>query len=367
MAVAAVRPLVDQGEPIDEICLVTRSPSLLEGDTAAIVAHALGDESIHVNVVLGGAPDVVHLLTTAALGSVIVGVEVGDNAGAGAVLVAAGGASATSAGAHHASLPIRVHRAGESSALVYDDPRLLREVGWRNAVAPLVTDESMAIVGIANSVARTFGNGANLAEGVHAGGPAAVAFALAEIARFGSGRLIAVEQASAEAVDVVGVPEVIVNRREGIEQIHASVDSGAAIPISLAAYARAFPAKVGLRAGRCDVCGTLSCPPRYRCLECGDEGHSSLIPLPHQATVYTVVTVRVPVPGLATPYSLAIVELGDTGVRMLVQVTDAVPGSTGIGDDGTLVFRKVSDRQGIPDYGWAFQPEQRTAMEVAHG
>ena len=55
---------------------------------------------------------------------------------------------------------------------------------------------------------------------------------------------------------------------------------------------------------------------------------------PRDATVYTTTTIHTPVPGLATPYTIVIVELGDTGVRLLAQVTGAPPGTVGIGDRG---------------------------------
>jgi uncharacterized OB-fold protein len=68
------------------------------------------------------------------------------------------------------------------------------------------------------------------------------------------------------------------------------------------------------------------------------------------------VSVHVPVPGLRTPYDLAIVELGDTGVRLLTPVTGGEPGTTMIGDAGTLVLRRLAVRHGVPDYGYSFEP-----------
>ena len=56
-------------------------------------------------------------------------------------------------------------------------------------------------------------------------------------------------------------------------------------------------------------------------------------------------------------------ELGDTGVRLLAQVTGTPPGNVGIGDRGDMVFRRVAERSGIPDYGYAFSPV--TTAEVA--
>lgn len=64
-----------------------------------------------------------------------------------------------------------------------------------------------------------------------------------------------------------------------------------------------------------------------------------------------------PVPGLISPYTVVIVELGDSGVRTLVRLTGATPGSVDIGDTGSLVFRLVAVRQGVPDYGYGFLPD----------
>ena len=62
-------------------------------------------------------------------------------------------------------------------------------------------------------------------------------------------------------------------------------------------------------------------------------------------------------PGLTTPYSLVIVELDDVDVRALVKVTGTQPGTVDIGDRGRLTLRRVAMRSGIPDYGYAFEPD----------
>ena len=122
--------------------------------------------------------------------------------------------------------------------------------------------------------------------------------------------------------------------------------------------------RCGSRPGRCPHCGTLALPPRHRCLGCGAEGDAELAELPRDATVYTTTTIHTPVPGLATPYTIVIVELGETGVRLLAQVTGAPPGTVGIGDRGEMVLRRVAERSGIPDYGYAFSPAERSDVEV---
>jgi uncharacterized OB-fold protein len=130
----------------------------------------------------------------------------------------------------------------------------------------------------------------------------------------------------------------------------------ATIGVSLPAYDRAFDSKLGLQAGKCASCGTLALPPRHRCLECGSEEPHPLTPLPREGVVYTAISVHVPVPGLRSPYDLAIIELGDSGVRLLTPITGADPGTTQIGDHGHLVLRRLTVRNGVADYGYAFEP-----------
>lgn len=365
MAVAAILPLVEAGHAIRRIVLVTRSPALIEGDTASVVAHGVGLPHIPVQEVLGGAPAVVDALVAATPGTAVVAIQTAAPAGAGAMLFGDGGATLRAAGAMNHSLPLTVRRPGERSARTYDDPRLLRELGWKPALEALAGDGSNVVVGVSAPLQRSSGYDDVLSGTVGVGGPAAVPFALGLISERGSGRLVAVEQAVAAALDVDGSAVVLRHERPGLTRPVQRQDGEADIPVSLASYARAFEAKVGFLAGRCASCGTLSYPARYRCLGCGAEGAVPLVQLPRQATVYTVVTVRVPVPGLASPYSLAIVELDGTDVRMLVQVADAPPGETVIDDAGALVLRKVVDRQGIPDYGYAFQPDTVRSLEAA--
>jgi uncharacterized OB-fold protein len=71
--------------------------------------------------------------------------------------------------------------------------------------------------------------------------------------------------------------------------------------------------------------------------------------------------INVPVPGKATPYSLAIVELDEVGVRVLCQITGRAADEVAIGDRGELVFRLVEMRSGVPDYGYAFLPDGPTS------
>ncbi|MBX6390232.1 MAG: OB-fold domain-containing protein, partial [Frankia sp.] len=191
-------------------------------------------------------------------------------------------------------------------------------------------------------------------------GASSALFALAALHDLGSGGVVlAAEQASATAVRLGGAPGAV--RRDEPAPLAPEKTTrtpGPEIAISLPAYERAFDSKLRWDAGRCDACGTLALPPRRRCLTCGSEAGWTLTPLPRTGEVYSVVTVHVPVPGLPTPYSLAIVELdGGVGVRALVKVTGVRPGTTRIGDRGRLVLRRVAVRSGVPDYGYALFPD----------
>ena len=194
-------------------------------------------------------------------------------------------------------------------------------------------------------------------------GASAPVFALAALgARSEPGLLLAVEEATLAAVDVTpGAVSVRRDERPPQPLPRTVVTSGAELPISLPAYERAFDAKLRLEARRCVQCGVLAYPPRVRCLGCGSEAATEPSALPRDVTVYSTVTVRIPVPGLATPYSLAVVDLGETDVRVLVHVTGSPAGSVGIGDRGRMVMRKVADRSGVPDYGYGFLPDSGSA------
>jgi uncharacterized OB-fold protein len=181
---------------------------------------------------------------------------------------------------------------------------------------------------------------------------------LAELVERGTGGLVAAaEQASLSAarIDPIGAT---VSRRQPEPRTVPSRRStpGPDIKIAFTAYDRAFEPKLRWEAGRCRACGELALPPRYRCLGCGSEAGWDLVPLPREGTVYTTTTIHVPVPGLATPYSLALVELDDVGVRTLTTVTDARSGEVDIGDRGRMVLRRLAVRSGVPDYGYAFSP-----------
>jgi len=350
MAVAAAGPLRAAGAP-SRIVLVSRQIADAPPSAAAVLAAALGLDAVPVELRLGGADAAVDSLLTAAAGMLVVAVETGREPAAAAALVGAGD------GLADASRTRRGFAIAEPSG-VHDDPRLVRDRAWTPVAAALAEAQPAVVTGPPVRAARGLA-GADAPAAPEAEGAPAPLAALAALARAGKpARVVGVEGASACAVDLVDpAAQVVAVERAATVPLAPPPAPGGEIPVSLSAFERAFESKVGLKAARC-VCGALSYPPRALCLECGAEGAGELEPLPRTGEVYSVVTVHAPVPGRRVPYSVAVVELDGAAVRVLAPVTDAVPGSAPIGTRGELVLRRMAVRQGIVDYGYAFQPAE---------
>jgi uncharacterized OB-fold protein len=353
------------GGGVRRVVLVSRELPLLEGGNAAVLLAGLGlDPEIEVSERLGGAPAALDALTSARPQTLVIAADVQPFAGAAAALVAGSGLHVVPVARVTRSLPVRT-RSADGQVHDYGDPRLLRERGVLASLAALAVDGADKPLALAGADARQ-------AAAVCAGQPPALPttgassalFALAALAQARSaGRLFAVEQATVSGVQVGDGVAVVRRVEPAARPLPASTFTpGKEIPVSLAAYDRAFSAKVRFEAGRQAGTGELDFPPRYRI---GTDGalHTdyTLVPLPRTGTVYTGVTVRIPVPGLATPYSLVIVELDGVDVRVLARVTGAPPGAVTIGDRGRMVLRLVAVRSGVPDYGYAFCPEEAAA------
>ncbi len=375
---------------VERVVLVTRDVPLLEGGSTAVLLAGLDlPDSVPAVQILGGAPAALDAVTGAQPGTLVIGVDVAGAAGtgAGAALVGDAGTALRPLARCDRSLPVLV-RDDHGRVSDYADARLLRDRGLHANLARLaLPGRPIAVAGLTGNEAKAVTAGGAGSTPAPTTGASAVFFALAGmIGQAEAGPVLAVEQATLVAAAVEPAPatataataapqtqtqtaaQAPVPTRTALA-VHAPapralpvrrMSSEAQIAISLPAYERAFDAKVRLRAGRCGTCGTLSLPPRSRCLECGMEGSPELVALPREATVYSAVTINVPVPGLATPYSLALVELGDSGVRLLTHVTDAEPGAVAIGDRGRVLLRRVAIRSGVPDYGYAFAPSKPT-------
>jgi uncharacterized OB-fold protein len=366
LAVSAGRLLRGRLTAVQRVVLVTRRPDALLGTAPEVVLEGLGlAPSTPLVEQIGGAPATLETLLGSAEGTLVLAVDPAAPAASAAALVGPGALALDGrAGARH-SVPVRTVPLPGATDLTYDDPRLLREAGWKRVVRELAgaaeEGRELAIAGLpAGDAAKTTRGATGIAE-TEAAAPLLV------LARLAGGRsparLVAVENGHGIAVDVTvsgDVPVVTAERPAHPAPATWAPAVAAELPASPAAYARAFEAKVGLKAGACS-CGELNYPPRAQCQSCGLLQPQELKPLPRAATVYSVVTVRANVPGKTVPYSLAVVDVDGTGVRVLAHVTDDPPGAAPIGAPGELVLRRIALRAGVPDYGYAFQPEEQHA------
>ncbi|MFG3022410.1 OB-fold domain-containing protein [Streptomyces sp. NPDC048254] len=362
MAVEAGRAALEKAGhgSVERVVLVTRDLPLLEGGNGAALLAGLGlPADVEVVERVGGAPAALDAVLSARPQTLVVGADL-DPAGAGAVVVSTSGLHLRPVGRISRSLPVQA-RSADGITYRYGDPRLLRERGLKASLERTLPEgRPAAVAGV------PYGQGRALCEGepprLPSLGSSATFFALAALAeRKAPGVLVAVEEATVTASMV----EAASNATASVQRLEpearplpvSKAAPGPEIPISLAAYERAFEPKVRWEAARCEGCGTLAHPPRYRCRECGAESRWESVPLPRRAEVYTAVTVRTPVPGLPTPYSLAVVQLDGSDVRVLAKTTAAEAGSVSIGDTGRMTLRRVAVRAGVPDYGYAFWPD----------
>ncbi|CAN5526869.1 hypothetical protein BH09ACT8_BH09ACT8_62040 [soil metagenome] len=361
LAVEAGRAALQGGAAVENVVLVSRDLPLTESSNAAVLLAGLGlDPELEVTERLGGAPATLDALSSAQPRTMIIGVDV-DPAGAAAIVTAERGLQVRTAARVARSLPVRTRNA---VGVVHDygDPRLLHERGLVASLEAAWLDTPVAVAGVEHNQAAELcvGRPAELPTT----GASSGLFALAHLAEAGTtGPLVAVEQANLSGLTVAGGSAVVFRRESPARPMPTTTFVAEAdIPISLAAYERAFEAKTRWEAGKFADSDQLDFPPRYRVA--GDGALATayeLVALPRVGTVYTSVAVHLAVPGLRTPYALAIVELDDVDVRALVKVTGAEPDSVDIGDRGRLVLRRVAMRSGVPDYGYAFQPEAGAA------
>lgn len=357
MAVAAAMQLPGElRQSARSVVLVSRDLPLLEGGNSAPLLAGLGlPPQVKVIEQIGGGPAALDAVTEAARGTLVIGAALAP-AAATALFVGDTGPEVDLVARVVRSLPVR-SRGADGVRHDYDDPRLELMSGALASIEDLGLDAPASV--IAGLTRKQAGRHAEPKAPVFPAPTASAALrALTVFDELGAGGVVlGIEQASATAVRVDGIP--LVGRDEQPTQIVPTLKHtpGPEISVSLAAYDRAFEPKLRWEAGACDACGHLAMPPRLRCLRCGSEDGWSPAPLPRTGVVYTGVTIHVPVPGLATPYSLVIAELDGVDVRVLVRTTGVLAGRTSIGDRGSLVFRRVALRSGVPDYGYAFRPD----------
>ena len=369
MAVAAGRA-ADPDATAQRVVLVSRDFPLLEGGNGAVLLAALSlSADVPVSEVLGGAPAVLDQLLGAADGTLVLAADDSSVAGAGAVLTGASGTRLDPVARQTRSLPT-VTRGEDGVRRDYGDPRLQREVGVKSTVARLCLTNAHTVAAVVGVKARELGGDIDATGALDypVSSASGVIRALADVVEKpqGGGLLIAVEQASVTAADVTVSPDdTTITRDEAaareLPKFRTAVGNG--IPISLPAYARAFEPKLRWEAAVFDqrpgIDAAPQFPPRARV---DDDGllvtDYRLEPLPRTGTIYTQTTIQIPVPDLPSPYSIAVVQLDGSPVRVLMKITGVPAGAATIGQGGAVVLRKIADRGGVPDYGYAFHPTE---------
>ncbi|MCT7657132.1 Zn-ribbon domain-containing OB-fold protein [Mycobacterium deserti] len=362
MAVAAGRA-ADSAAIARRVVHVSRNFPLVEGGNGAVLLAALGlPGDVPVTEVLGGAPAVLDQIVDASPGTLVIGSDDNDTAvGAAAVLTGEGGADVTARGRRSRSLPL-VARRDDGTRSNYPDPRLQREVGFLGTLAKLEL-EAGAVAGVVGVPAKQLGRVFDTSSAIEE--PASSAAGVIRVlagAIEQAGLLLAVEQAAMSVAEIApGDTRITRDEVEPRELPKFTTAEGVGIPISMPAYSRAFEPKIRWEAAVFDerpgIDSAPQFPPRARVDDSGTlAGDYRLEPLPRTGTVYTHTTIRIPVPDLPSPYSLAVVQLDGSPVRALMKVTGVPAGEAAIGQAGAVVLRRIAIRSGIPDYGYAFWP-----------
>ena len=375
MAVAAGRA-ADPDATAQAVVLVSRDFPLLEGGNGAVLLAALSlPADIPVAEVLGGAPAVLDQIGNAVDGTLVIAADDNDYAaGAGAVLTGDGGATVTPSARQTRSLPLTA-RGEDGARHAYVDPRLQREFGVRSTLTRLGLTGTPALAAVAGVPLAQIGSDFDTSQAV--GDPTVSASGiirlLADAIEAGTqGLLLAVEQSSISAADLaIGATSRIFRDEFPARELPKTrIADGVGIPISMPAYARAFEPKIRWEAAVFEESPGIDAapqfPPRLRVDNAGRLATEyRLEPLPRTGTVYTHTTVRIPVPDLPSPYSLAVVQLDGSPVRVLLKVTGVPAGEATIGQPGSVVLRRIAMRAGIPDYGYAFWPGRSLEGAVA--
>jgi uncharacterized OB-fold protein len=368
MAVAAGRA-ADPAATARRVVLVSRDFPLLEGGNGAVLLAGLSlPADVAVSEVLGGAPAVLDQLLGATDGTLVLAADDSATAAAaGAILLGATGPTLTPVARQTRSLPTTV-RGEDGVRHDYGDPRLQREVGVKSTVARLGLANSQPVAAVVGVKAKELGGDLDVASALEEpiSSASGVIRALANLIDKGesSGLVLAVEQSSVTAAEVTlssTAPTITRDEVPARELPAFRTADGHGIPISLPAYARAFEPKLRWEAAvfeeRPGIDTAPQFPPRARV---DDDGglvtDYRLEPLPRSGTVYTQTTIQIPVPDLPSPYSIAVVQLDGSPVRVLMKVTGVPAGEATIGQAGSVVLRKIADRAGVPDYGYAFYP-----------
>ena len=242
LAVEAGRAALIASGAVERVVLVSRDLPLLESSNAAVLLAGLGlDPELEVDERLGGAPATLDAVSSARPRTLIIGADL-NPAGAAAILTAERGLQVRTAARVARSLPVRTRNA-MGDVHDYGDPRLSHERRLIASLAAAWLDTPTAVAGVEHdrAVELSVGDPAPLPTT----GASASLFALAGMADAGTtGSLVDVEQASLSGMTVSGGMAEVHRREPSVRPTPVGTHlDGAEIPISLAAYERAFEAK----------------------------------------------------------------------------------------------------------------------------
>ena len=102
-----------------------------------------------------------------------------------------------------------------------------------------------------------------------------------------------------------------------------------------------------LRIQHCPSCDTLRHPPGPMCPRCGADKPDYVVASGRGTVFSYVVHHHPPVPGVALPFVVAVVEL-EEGVRMIGRLIDVDPAEVSIGQPVSLALTKIDDELTLP-------------------
>lgn len=116
-------------------------------------------------------------------------------------------------------------------------------------------------------------------------------------------------------------------------------------PLAIAFYAACASGRLHFQ--RCDACGTWRHLPRHTCAACGSAQWSWHASSGRGRLFSWTVTHQAPLPGLATPYVVAVVET-DEGVRLAAGLLDADPAALRLDLPVAVEMAPVNETAAVP-------------------
>ena len=133
-------------------------------------------------------------------------------------------------------------------------------------------------------------------------------------------------------------------------------------PVSAPALYRDRQCGMALQGSRCLECGTVHYPVQRICMKCRTKDRFDYYPFAHRSG--RVVTFSHDLLGVTPdpPTTVAAVDF-EGGGRMMVDITDRIPGEIAIGTEVEMTFRKFRRTNGIQVYWWKSRPLRKAPVK----